>query len=107
MFALSADSTLLIDGPGGRWLIAVRDSFVGVIPGDAPVMTAGFQAIGADAKRYVFKSRPARPLERVVGSISTERDSSWLLRVDRVTGHVDSLLKFGARPARIEVQGTV
>jgi hypothetical protein len=106
LWALSADSTVLIDNLGGRWLVMARDSFVAVISGNDPALAGGRQPIGVDGQGHLLTSRSARNLNGAVGNLLFTNDSSWVLRVERRTGRVDTVGKFQVRPARIQITGT-
>ena len=106
LIALPGDSTLLLDVVGGRWLVMVRDSFTSVIGGSDAAMAVSRSPLGADLSGHLLATRAARNLNGVVGNVSITNDSSWLLRVDRRSGSVDTLAKFRTRPGRIAIQGT-
>ena len=106
LWPFPADSTLLVDISGGRWLVMVRDSFVAVISGNDPALAGGRQPVGVDGHGHLLTSRSARNLNGAVGNLQFTNDSSWLLRIERETGHIDTVGKFQVRPARIQITGT-
>jgi len=106
LWPLPADSTLLVDISGGRWLVMARDSFVAVISGNDPALAGGRVPIGVDGQGHLLTSRSARNLNGAVGNLQFTNDSSWLLRIERRTGHIDTVGKFQVRPARIQITGT-
>jgi hypothetical protein len=106
LIALSGDSTLVVDVPGGRWLVMVRDSFTAVISGSDPALAVSRNPLGADERGHVLATRPARNLYGAIGNVTFTNDSSWLVRVERKTGRTDTLTKYRIRPSRIAVQGT-
>jgi hypothetical protein len=105
LLAISRDSTLLVDNAGGRWLVMVRDSFVDVVTSTDPAMAGGRLVIGADGIGSVLTTRTARSLEAAGPNLNFQNDSSYLLRVRRKSGSIDTLVKIRARPAHIEVKG--
>jgi hypothetical protein len=105
LFALAGDSTLLVDVPGGRWLLLHGAEIVQTVAADAPGLRDGFRnPSGADAAGLVIATRamgassaPRRDLPR--------QDSVHLFRVSRANGRVDTLATLQARPARIQMSG--
>jgi hypothetical protein len=106
LLQIGADSTLVVDLLGGRWLVMARDSIVDVVPGSAPAMAGGRNPLGADSHGHLLASRIARSLDGAIGNVQIANDSSWLMRVDRHTGKLDTVGKFRVRPSRIAIKGT-
>jgi hypothetical protein len=105
LFALAGDSTLMVDVPGGRWLLLHGSEIVQTVSADAPVLRDGFRLpSGADARGFIIATRamgvPARP-----GAELPRLDSTHLLRVSRISGRTDTLATLQARRARINVAG--
>jgi hypothetical protein len=105
LLPLTGDSTLLVDNFGGRWLVMARDSFVGVVLSAAPAMAAGRTPLGADAQGRLLGMKPSRGLEGVTGNVRIANDSSYLVRVTRSSGRIDTLTKYRIRPSRIAIRG--
>jgi hypothetical protein len=105
LLAIGGDSTLLVDNFGGRWLVMVRDSIVSVVLSESPAMAAGRTPIGADARGHLIGMKPSRSLNGITGNVKLTNDSSWLVRVERASGRVDTITKFRTRPSRLAVKG--
>ena len=105
LLGIAPDSTLLVDNFGGRWLVMVRDSFVSVVTNDAPAMAAGRTPLGSDLHGHLIGMKPSRSLNGVTGNLKITNDSSWLIRVDRASGHVDTVAKYWVRPSRLAIKG--
>lgn len=107
LFALTGDSTLLVDQVGARWLLLHGAKIVQTVGADAPPIRSGTRMpLGADQRGFVLGTRP---MGIVAGSPATSTpprlDSTHLVRVARATGHADTIAALMARPARILTQG--
>ena len=109
LFALAADSSLLVDALAGRWLLLAGDSIVETVPSSAPAILAGARnPLGADALGFVVATRPMGLPARGRGPLMPpRRDSLHLVRIDLRTGEADTLATVAARPGRINVSGPV
>jgi len=105
LLPLAGDSTLLVDGGAGRWLLLANDSIVATVAADAPAIREGARLpLGADARGNVLASRGMGGAPGAI-AISSGTDSTWLLRVSRRTGTADTIARLMPRPARITIQG--
>lgn len=108
LFALSADSTLLVDALGGRWLLLAGDSIVTTVPVSAPPIQAGARLpLGADAQGHVVASRGIGVPSGSAPMTMPRRDSSYLVRVHRLSGASDTIATLASRPGRISVSGPI
>jgi hypothetical protein len=99
---LAADSTLLPDPRNGRWLLLLRDSIVGALAADAPVLRAvGPTPLGADARGAVVTTVP-----RLVAG-APRMDSLLILRGYRSGGHVDTIGLLAARRPTVLAEGRI
>ena len=97
IFPIGADSTLMPDIMQRRWLVLAGDRIVVTVPPDNPTVRA-MQGIflGADAAGNVAREFYT---EAPVGqSVSSERDSSYLVRYHRSTGRADTVARLMRRP---------
>lgn len=115
LLPIAGDSTLLVDNGGGRWLIMVRDSFVGIVRNGEPATAGGANPLGADQLGHLLGTKPGRRLDQTVSGINAGRasgnfnianDTSYFVRVDRATGRLDTLARYRVRPTRIDVKKT-
>ena len=108
IYALAADSSLLVDGSGSRWLLLKGDSIVVTLPPETPAMRAGSRTPwGADSLGNVISFRPVPGIAGFQASGSALRvDSTMFLRIRRRDGHADTLPTLAARPVRVSVRGT-
>ncbi len=105
LFALPADSTLLVDRRQGRWLLLQGGAIVETVAAESPALRSGARApLGADFQGHVLATLPMRGGEEQADGLP-RRDSLWLVRVDRASGGVDTVTLVKARPARISVTG--
>ena len=95
LFPLGGDSSLAAD-LAMRWLIVVGDSVVATLPPDNPAIRAvSLWPLGADRNGYV--------LSRSFAGGRAATDSEPVLRVNRVTGQVDTILRLGTGVRRAPV----
>jgi hypothetical protein len=107
IFPLAADTTLLVDGVGSRWILLRGDSIVVTLPPDTPAIQAGLRnPQGADSLGHVVAMRVI-PRPPSVGGAGTPRsDSALLLRAELRGARVDTLTDLATRPTRVVVRGT-
>ncbi len=86
------DSSLMVDLMQRRWLLLHTDRMVATVSQDNPVVrdTKGF-AFGTDRLGHVLIIGSSTPPDGQ--SVSTMRDSSFLLRVHRGSGRTDTLTR--------------
>ena len=103
LFGLPADSTLLVDLKGGRWLLLRGEEIVATVGPDAPPIRSGARrALGADRDGRVIAAVP----RRVAGaSAAGLPDSLSLVRIDRATGARADVTSLKSRPARVAIKG--
>ena len=105
LFALADDSTLLVDVPGGRWLLLRGAEIVQTVAADAPALRDGYRnPSGADAAGFIIATR-LMGASSGAGIDVPRQDSAHLFRVSRATGRVDTIAALQARPARIHMSG--
>ena len=98
IFPIGGDSTLMPDLTQRRWLVFDGDRIVTTVPPDNPTVKA-MQGLflGADAAGHVMREFYT---EAPVGqSLSSERDSSHLVRYHRSTARADTVAKLMRRPS--------
>ncbi|HEX6316605.1 MAG TPA: hypothetical protein VFZ73_17155 [Gemmatimonadaceae bacterium] len=98
VFRIGGDSSLMVDFMARRLLLLDADQMVATIPADNPVLraTQGFVRF-ADRLGHVTSLKSPEPPNGE--SVSTNRDSSTVLRYHRSTGKVDTITKIMDRPA--------
>jgi hypothetical protein len=101
---LQGDSSLQIDGGSRRWLVFDADRIVGVLPPDAPVISAthGY-ALQADGLGHVFGVAPWRPRPGL--RKHDARDSLAVVRYHRTTGAADTVALLRDWPATVQTIG--
>lgn len=99
--AIGADSSIMIDIEGRRWLLFDGARIVETVPPDnATIMAVKVFFDGADAIGHVMKVvAPPRPEGVTVTGI---KDSSTVILVERSSGRADTVAKLRSRPVRIE-----
>ncbi|MEW5916196.1 MAG: hypothetical protein AB1762_07315 [Gemmatimonadota bacterium] len=104
LFPLSNDSTLLPDPRAGRWLLLHGAEVVAMVPPDSPPIRSGARTLfGASADGFVLATASARNFEQGGSFTTGAADSTWILRVSRSTGDVDSVAKARSRAGRVNV----
>ncbi|MCL4214477.1 MAG: hypothetical protein KJZ74_11210 [Gemmatimonadales bacterium] len=99
LHALAADSTLMFDLSGRRFLLLHRDSVVATIPPDDPaVQEASGWVAGADAQGRILTRSTAPPRDGVTEV--TARDSLPVVLVARATGRTDTVARIRPLPRR-------
>lgn len=105
LFAIGADSTLLVDLMGGRWLLLHGGKIAATVGSDAPAIRNGARSpTGADSRGNVLATR-AMGGGVGPGAAPLRTDSSHLVRIARATGQGDTVAALFARPSRIRVSG--
>jgi hypothetical protein len=107
LFPLAADSTLLVDVVGSRYLVLLGDSIVETVSSGSPAHLAGARApIGAGGPGWVITTRSMGSSPKPSPAAMPARmDSVHLVRVHRVRGTSDTLVTIMARPSRITFRG--
>lgn len=108
LFPLAADSTLLVDLVGARYLILLGDSIVETVSSGSPAHLAGARTpIGAGGSGWVIATRSMGSSPNPSPTAMPARmDSVHLVRVHRVRGTSDTLVTMMARPSRITMRGS-
>ena len=96
--AIAGDSSLMMNGLAKRWLILVRDSIAGDVPGDSRVIAEVLTNNGADRFGNVLSHKPP-PLDQR-GEPVNPNDSLALVFVSRKTGRVDTIGRLWMGPTR-------
>jgi hypothetical protein len=97
IWPIGGDSTLMPDLMQRRWLVLDGDRVVTTVPPDNPTVKA-MQGLflGADAAGHLLIESWTQP--SVGESVSSERDSSYLVRYHRSTARADTVARLMRRP---------
>jgi hypothetical protein len=102
IYAITGDSSIMLDPLSRRWSIFVGSKIVGVLPPDTPVILAMRYAMGADQLGFIWRTdgpATARGTRDYGPS-----DSSLVIRGNRATGKVDTIARLRVAPSRTTAQ---
>lgn len=97
LLALRGDSSLLMSA--GRWLLMDDARIAATLSGEPAVHAASGDPIGADTGAFIYVRRPGTPA-RVDANVTVRADSAVVIRIERATGHSDTIARLAVSPSK-------